>query len=101
SSGRETTGRFHSPTAALASSQQTVRAYLAHKQCTDCGAADPRLLDFDCPRRHRPLRAAILATSGWPRGPLLVSLLGWEVRCANCLRRKYPRAPYEISDTPC
>ena len=74
----------------VASNRQAILEYLSGKSCTDCGEADPVVLEFDHVRgdkRYDISRLLWIAT--WPA---IVRELGkCVVRCANCHRRKTAR----------
>lgn len=66
--------------------QGMVAAIKARAGCSDCGASDPRVLDFD----HRPgtekrgLVQALARGASWE--VVLAEIAKCDVRCANCHR---------------
>jgi hypothetical protein len=66
---------------------ELVLARLAHAQCADCGFADPLVLQFD----HRAVKRQDIGwfVSSGSRATLVAEELAkWDVRCANCHRRR-------------
>ena len=64
-------------------------AYLAARQCVDCGERDIRCLEFDHRDRSTKTKAvALLVRDGVSWDVILEEIEKCDVRCANCHRRK-------------
>lgn len=70
--------------------REKVQAYLATRSCTDCGIADPRVLDFDHLRDKRGNISRLRLSYDW--SVIEAEIAKCEVVCANCHRiRTYER----------
>ena len=64
-------------------------AYLADRECVDCGERDIRCLEFDHRDRSTKTKAvALLVRDGVSWAVILAEIEKCDVRCANCHSRK-------------
>lgn len=70
---------------ATKSTQAWVIGFLQESRCSDCGAADPRILEFDHvdPTEKRDHVSALIA-NGYSLATVMAEIAKCEVRCANC-----------------
>jgi hypothetical protein len=61
--------------------------YLSRARCTDCGLADPLVLEFDHVSGKRR-NVTAMAWTGYGIKSIEAEVAKCEVRCANCHRRK-------------
>ena len=74
-----------------AENRREVLAYLKSHSCTDCGIANPIVLEFD--HRDRQLKfsevAKMMVNMRWPR--VRAEIEKCDLRCVNCHRRRTAR----------
>ena len=70
---------------AVSRSWEFILEYLRENHCVDCGASDPRVLEFDH-REGSCKRASIsvLVTEGYSLDAIATEIEKCDVRCANC-----------------
>lgn len=61
--------------------------YLSDKRCIDCGENDPIVLEFDH-ISNKTSGVSALISGRWSWGNILKEIEKYEIRCANCHRKK-------------
>jgi len=58
--------------------------YLLEHPCVDCGAKDPRVLQFDHVRGRKKYLVSKMVTGRYPMQKVVAEIKKCDVRCANC-----------------